>query len=226
MGHAVGAELHLYPHYTEFPEATRVLSERCAQQDGCAPYIIPAGGTNATGALGFVQAAFELAEQQIPDVIYIPMGTGGTHAGLLTGLRLAGLPTRVEAVRVTHPRFRRESDILQLCGEICAKLGVDPVVNESDIVIRDEFFGDDYGIPTPAGEEAVRLFKSREAVCLENTYTGKTVSALLHDLQAGRHAGRTVLYWNTLNSRDFSARIANIDYHSLPDALHPYFEQL
>jgi len=224
MSHAVGAELHLYPHYNEFPEATRLLSEKYLQEDGIAPYIIPAGGTNATGALGFVNAAFELAEQLVPDVIYLPMGTGGTHAGLLVGLRLAGLKTRVEAVRVTHPQFKRESHIRQLCSELCDMLGVAAVIQDSDIIIRDDFFGENYGIPTPEGQQAVDLFQTEESIYLENTYTGKTVAALLHDLRNGRLNGQTVLYWNTLNSRDFSSEIATIDYRGLPPGFHPYFQ--
>jgi 1-aminocyclopropane-1-carboxylate deaminase/D-cysteine desulfhydrase-like pyridoxal-dependent ACC family enzyme len=223
MGRAAGAELHLCKHFNEFPEATRKLSDRCAMEDGIAPYIIPAGGTNATGALGFVNAAFELAEQLRPDVIYLPMGTGGTHAGLLVGLKLVGLDTRIEAVRVTHPQFRQESHILQLCREICEKLEIADVVDKADITIRNEFFGDDYGIPTPAGEQAVELFGALEDVYLEDTYTGKTAAALLHDLRHGKLDRQTVLYWNTLNSRNVDAEIADIDYHDLPSEFHPYF---
>ncbi|MEN8260739.1 MAG: pyridoxal-phosphate dependent enzyme [Pseudomonadota bacterium] len=223
MGHAVGAELHLCPDYTVFPEVTQQISDRCLDEDGIAPYIIPAGGTNATGALGFVNAAFELAEQMQPDVIYIPMGTGGTLAGLLVGLKLAGLNTCVEAIRVVHPRFRTAIHIQKLCNEICTKLGIDPVVKDADIIIRDEFFGEDYGIPTPEGREAVGLFQSKENVHLESTYTGKCAAALLHDLRSGALDDQTLLYWNTLNSRDFSAETDPIDFHSLPPEFHHYF---
>ena len=223
MGYAAGAELHLCAHYSEFPEVTRKLSDRCAMEDGIEPCIIPAGGTNATGALGFVNAAFELVEQLRPDVIYLPMGTGGTHAGLLVGLKLVGLDTRIEAIRVTHPQFRRESHMLQLCTEICAKLGIRSVVDEADIIIRDEFFGEDYGIPTPEGEQAVELFGAMEDIYLEDTYTGKTAAALLHDLRNGKLHDQTVLYWNTLNSRDLDTAIDGIDFHGLPPEFHSYF---
>lgn len=224
MGHAVGADLHLYPQYSAFPEATRQLSEQCLKNDGIAPCIIPFGGSNATGALGFVNAAFEMAEQIQPDVIYIPMGTGGTLAGLLVGLKLTGLKTHIEAVRVVHPSFRNKGHIQTLCDEICARLDMEPVVEDADIIIRDDFLGEDYGIPTPEGQEAVDLFKTLENVYFENTYTGKTAAALLHDLRNGRLDGQTVLYWNTLNSRDLLAEIADIDFHDLPPEFHAYFE--
>ncbi|MCK4563519.1 MAG: pyridoxal-phosphate dependent enzyme [Verrucomicrobia bacterium] len=221
---AVGAELHLCPDFSHFPEITEQIVARSYEEDGIDPYIIPSGGTNAIGALGFVEASFELAEQMQPDVIYLPMGTGGTLAGLLVGLRLAGLKTRVEAIRVVDRDFRNETHIKQLCSEVCAKLGVDLEIDEDDIIIRDEFFGEDYGIPTPAGREAVEFFKARENVQLENTYTGKTTAALLHDLRSGKLDGQTVLYWNTLNSRDFSSAIEGVDFYTLPAGFHPYFD--
>lgn len=226
MQYAVGAELHLCPDYTHFPKTTKQISDRCVQEDRIHPYIIPAGGTNATGALGFINAAFELAEQMQPEVIYLPMGTGGTLAGLLVGLKLAGLKTSIEAIRVVDRAFRNESHVKKLCNELCVKLGVDPVIHDSDITIRDEFYGEDYGIPTPAGREAVEIFRSQENVQLENTYTGKTAAALLHDLRIGALDGQTILYWNTLNSRDFSLEIASIDFLDLPSEFHPYFEMV
>jgi 1-aminocyclopropane-1-carboxylate deaminase/D-cysteine desulfhydrase-like pyridoxal-dependent ACC family enzyme len=223
MQRAVGTELILCPDFTDFPEATRQAAERCRQADGLAPYIIPAGGTNAVGALGFVNAALEMAEQIQPDVIYIPMGTGGTHAGLLVGLKMAGLATRIEAIRVVEPEFRDRSHIKQLCDELAVKLDLDAAVEDSDIVIRDEFFGGGYGIATPEGEEAVERFGEAEGVHLETTYTGKATAALLHDLRSGALDGQTVLYWNTLNSRDLAAQTDGIDFHALPPEFHPYF---
>lgn len=224
MGKAVGAEFHLCSDFTEFPAAAAGISARCLERDGVAPYIIPAGGTNAVGALGFVYAALELAEQIQPDVIYVPMGTGGTLAGLLTGFLLTDIRPRIEAIRVVERSFRDETHVKALCDELCEKLGIELRVQMDDIIIRDEFFGEGYGIPTPAGQQAVEDFHTFEGVIMENTYTGKTVAALLHDLRAGVLDGQTVLYWNTLNSRDFSAEIVDVDFHDLPSAFYPYFE--
>ena len=224
MGWAVGADLRLFPHFSAFPEATRAISDHYLQQDGIEPYIIPAGGTNATGALGFVNAACEMAEQIRPDVIYLAMGTGGTLAGLLVGLRMAGLPTRVVGVRVVDPAFRNRSHIRRLCDDLSTRLGERPVVGDADIVIRDGFLGPDYGIPTPVGQEAVHLLASTEQIKLDNTYTGKAAAALIHDIREGVLDGQTVLFWNTLNARDFSEQIAGMDFRSLPAEFHTYFE--
>jgi 1-aminocyclopropane-1-carboxylate deaminase/D-cysteine desulfhydrase-like pyridoxal-dependent ACC family enzyme len=221
--YAAGAKMILCNHYDEFPALTKTISAEKAAYEGIEPYIIPAGGTNATGALGFVNAAFEMKQQLIPDVIYLPMGTGGTHAGLLTGLRLAGLQTEVQSIRVTHPMFKTEKHIKMLCDQICEKLDTDPVVSASDIILRNEFFGENYGVATPEADEAVRLFKTHEQLTLETTYTGKAVAALLQDLKSGHLDHKTVLYWNTLNSRDLTSAVARIDFHDLPVEFHPYF---
>ncbi|QHI68123.1 1-aminocyclopropane-1-carboxylate deaminase/D-cysteine desulfhydrase [Tichowtungia aerotolerans] len=223
MGQAVGAELHLCSDFNEFPEATRQIVERCKERDGVEPTIIPAGGTNAVGALGFVNAALELAAQMQPDVIYVPMGTGGTVAGLQVGFLLTDFKPRIEAIRVVERAFRDESHIKALCDELCEKLEIQERVALEDITIRDEFFGDGYGIATPEGRGAVDVFQNLENVVLENTYTGKTAAALLHDLRAGMLDGQTVLYWNTLNSRDFSDEITGVCGRDLPPEFAPYF---
>lgn len=241
------AELILCTHYREFPETTARIVQRQLNADGIEPYIIPAGGTNVIGALGFLEAAFELAEQLTqpscplstpPDIIYLPFGTGGTLAGLLVGLQLAGLTqTRVEAVRVVDANFRNETHVQQLCKDIFTLLEYQSKNHaqtenllrafaslRENIHIRNEFFGEDYGISTPEAEDAVQTFRALEDIELETTYTGKTLAALLHDIQSGALEGKSVLYWNTLNSRDFSAEIQHSDYHTLPPAFHPYFE--
>lgn len=224
MGHAVGAELILCDDFGDFPSVTAETAQRCRERDGIDPTIIPAGGTNAVGALGFVNAALELAGQLRPDVIYVPMGTGGTVAGLLTGFLLTDFAPRIEAIRVVERAFRDETHIKALCDELCQKLEIEARVAQEDILIRDEFFGTGYGTPTPAGRRAVEDFHTFEGVIMENTYTGKTAAALLHDLRAGKLEGQTVLYWNTLNSRDVSAEIDGLDFHDLPLAFHSYFE--
>lgn len=228
MHHTSGTELHFVETYAQLPEITEKISTQRKSIDGIAPYIIPPGGTNTIGALGFVNAALELSKQIQPDVIYIPMGTGGTLAGLLVGLKIAGLSTRIEAIRVVDATFRNETHIQALCDKLFKKLihpkDAKPLsINKSDIHIRNEFFGDGYGIPTAAGREAVKTFKTLEKISLETTYTGKCTAALLHDLNVGSLANQTVLYWNTLDSHDFSAQTNSIDWRALPAPVHPYF---
>ncbi len=73
--------------------------------------------------------------------------------------------------------------------------------------------------------EAVSLMDESEGIKLEGTYTGKTLAALVNDARSGRVQDKTLLFWNTVNSRDFSSVIESIDYHSLPREFHCYFAE-
>src|SRR5262245_21395251 len=106
LDHAAGAELHLAG------SVGGIVAQslwRCAKAIASAQplAIIPTGGTSARGAIGYVNAGFELAEQvraggmPEPDAIFVPLGSGGTVAGLMLGCRLAGLRSRIVAVLVT-----------------------------------------------------------------------------------------------------------------------------
>ena len=86
-----------------------------------------------------------------------------------------------------------------------------------------DYFGEGYGHPTPEGIEALKLFKEREKIKLEPTYTAKTCAALL-DFIRGIPSGACILYWHTYNSVDLSKEAAGIDYRDLPRVFHQFFE--
>jgi D-cysteine desulfhydrase len=106
LDYAAGAEMY---YGASVPSLTVVALRVCAQEflRRGMPYIVPTGGTSALGVLGYINAAFELAEQikagELPEPawIFVPCGTGGTVAGLVAGAKLAGLRSRVAAVLVT-----------------------------------------------------------------------------------------------------------------------------
>jgi 1-aminocyclopropane-1-carboxylate deaminase/D-cysteine desulfhydrase-like pyridoxal-dependent ACC family enzyme len=132
--------------------------------------------------------------------------------------------TRIETIRVVDPLFRPAIHIKKLCYELCTKLNISVEMNDSAIHIRDEFYGEDYGIPTPEGREALEFFKIQENIVFENTYPRKTAAALLQGLRSRVLDRQTVLHWNTLNSRNLDAEIDPIDFHDLPDAFYSDFE--
>ncbi len=231
------AELH---HY-EDPEALDAGVEnqlRChCRKTGREPAVIPPGGSNPLGATGFVNAAMELKEQidaglmPEPDYIYAALGSTGTVAGLLVGLRVLGMKTRVRAVRVVSTDVVEEERLAELFNETVDFLSsLDPrfprlELDSNDLEVNDDFLGDGYALFTPAGVAAVQETAQAEGIQLDGTYTGKTMAALQADALSGKLAGRVALFWNTLSSRDFSEIIADIDYRQLPSAFHRYFEE-
>ncbi|MGC9984890.1 MAG: pyridoxal-phosphate dependent enzyme [Polyangia bacterium] len=209
---AAGATLHFVDSYGQALSRGAELRDEIARRDGIEPFVIPFGGTNARGTIGFVNAAIELAGQidagalPEPDLIYVPYGSTGTANGLAIGLAAVGLRTSVIGVRVvpaesTNPvRSRRiMEEAVALLHELDA--GFPSLKPEGvALAVRDGFLGDGYAAATAESEEAVSLAEANN-IHIETTYTGKALAALVADTRAGKLAGKTALFWNTYNSR-------------------------
>jgi D-cysteine desulfhydrase len=172
---------------------------------GAKRYFIPAGGSSPLGSLGYVKAVLELKSQIAegilpePRFIFVPVGTCGTMAGLEVGVRLAGLRSHVVGIRVadlvvanTWTISRMVQRILRLIGAVDADN-----INPSDVELWHGDFGEGYAIPTEAGTRAVAMMAEHEGITLENTYTGKALSGLIHYVTARHHKGKPVLFWHT-----------------------------
>lgn len=232
-----GAELHLYPNKPLLSMGTTVQLLRHRLKTGKAPYLIPPGGSSPAGVVGFVNAAFELrnqverGEMPEPDLIYLGMGTAGTLVGLLIGLGILKMKTRVMPVRVVDEKFTDIHTVFQLHGRTISLLGSAAAVfpglelSAKDVEIVADFLGEGYARFTREGKQAVTLLEETEGIKLDGTYTGKTFAALLAAAKEGKLKNKVVLFWNTLNAHDFSHSIKDMDYQQLPKSLHHYFEQ-
>ena len=236
MSYKSGAEIHMYR--SSGGVAAGVIAQQMLHRikTGRKPYVIPAGGSSALGAVGYVNAAFELRDQIAegllpePARVYVAAGTAGTAAGLILGFRAMRMKTQVIPVRVTGETFVNVQRFLALLKEMNALLrDADPSFPlcdfaESDILLRHDCYGEQYALYTKESVEAVRLMRETQSIPLEGTYTGKACAALIDDARNGLLKGKPVLFWNTYNSRDFTNEIAGVDYHDLPRACHEYFE--
>lgn len=209
-----GAELHFAPGFaSSFALAAWLIASRTGRGQG-SPYRIPPGGSNALGSIGYVDAAFELAGQiergELPEPshVVVALGSGGTSAGLLAGLPLAGLRSRLICVLVSDvirldarriaARARRTLAKLRRHG---ADVGRTSPAAE-DVTVEDGWLGPGYGHATEGGERAIRLFGERAGVQLEPVYTGKTAAALLELNRRGAFGEGPVLYWHTYSRPD------------------------
>jgi D-cysteine desulfhydrase len=205
-----GAVIHMVDSFGAALSRGTELREQLAREEGIEPAVIPFGGTDARGTLGFVNAAVELSAQIAqgllpePDFIYLPYGSTGTAAGLALGLLALGLRTRVVGVRVVPAEATNPVRTARITNEAAALLreadGHFPAVSAKDaaLTIREGFLGEGYAVPTPESQAAVAL-AAAHGLHLETTYTGRALAALAADV--GRLAGKTVLFWNTYNSR-------------------------
>jgi len=200
-------------------------------------WVIPAGGSNWLGAVAFVNAGLELADQVAsgiippPDRLYVANGTMATAAGLALGLALAGLDTEVQAIRVTHESIANRAAMHRLMVKTATLLRrLDSTIpadlaDRSRISFRDDFFGGGYAHSNSATDRALSVARDELGLTLETTYTAKALAAMLHDLEQPRYAQQSMLFWNTYNSRPLSANTARpSDVSRLPEEFLRYFD--
>ncbi|KAF1050006.1 D-cysteine desulfhydrase family protein [Xylophilus sp.] len=160
---------------------------------GRKPYAIPGGGSSPLGALGYAVAGRELATQA-RDVgldlraVALATGSGGTQAGLLAGLALAGALPRVAVTGhcVSRAADVQAAKVRALVRETCGLLGLDAAAAEAAVRADDRQVGPGYAAPTDAMREAVRLLAETEGILLDPVYTGKAFAGLVADVRAGR----------------------------------------
>jgi len=174
---------------------------------GRPPYLLPAGGSSPVGALGYVEAALEIAAQvedgALPEPAHVvfPVGTGGTAAGLALGFQLAGMRTRVVGA-VVNDQLRLDASVFARLARRSAKLlerrgaRLGPLHLEPDVftVTRDQI-GAGYGHPTEAAARATAL-AAEDRLALDPVYTAKAMAGLLALRADGRLDG-PVLFVHT-----------------------------
>ncbi|MDR2080374.1 MAG: D-cysteine desulfhydrase [Campylobacteraceae bacterium] len=152
------------------------------------PYIIPIGGSNALGALGYVQASLEIANQ-IKDTgvnfayILTASGSGGTHAGLAAGLFHVLKSIKLIGVSVSRKADEQMQKVASLVADIDNLLGIK---TDANINIWDEYFPPRYGEPNEKCLEAVKLFAELDGVLLDPVYTGKAAAGLIDGVKKRR----------------------------------------
>ncbi|WP_163851967.1 D-cysteine desulfhydrase [Pseudooceanicola aestuarii] len=151
---------------------------------GKQPYIIPGGGSNAVGALGYANCALELLGQANDmglkiDRLVTATGSAGTQAGLITGLRAlnAGIP--LLGIGVRAPREKQEANVFALAQATAEKLGCSGVVAREDVVANTDYVGEGYGIPNAGTIEAIEMFARTEGLLLDPVYSGKGAAGLI-----------------------------------------------
>ena len=170
---------------------------------GQRPYTIPRGGASVLGTLGYVEAAYELAEQCtakgiVPDAIVLATGSCGTQAGLLAGVQLLRLPWRVEGFTVSRQVDEVKLRVLTLAQAAIELLGFTQTIAPQDVIVHGGFIGPGYGVPTPEGAEAIRLAARCEGIFLDPTYTGKAMAGFLAYSRAGHFSrDETVIFLHT-----------------------------
>ncbi|NWL77490.1 D-cysteine desulfhydrase [Pseudomonas taiwanensis] len=187
-----GTEVELVPNLDNADELLAATGERL-RAAGKKPYLVPIGGSNALGALGYVRAGLELAEQikasgEHFSAVVLASGSAGTHAGLALALESALPGTRVVGVTVSRPDATQRPKVEGLLQRTADLLGV-PVPAGLKVELWDEYFFPRYGEPNAGTLDAVRQAASLEGLLLDPVYTGKAFAGLLDGLGKGAFEG-------------------------------------
>ncbi len=185
----LGATLKYVPRDTQMVEAGERAADEVRRAGG-KPYIIPVGGSNPIGALGYVGCAAEILQQAADldirvDRVVHATGSNGTQAGLVAGFDGMRSGVRVLGVTVGRSRSVQEKGVAALVDETWAHLGLKGAAPHDNIEANDGYFGEAYGVPTPAMKEAVQLLAETESLLLDPVYSGKAMSGLIDLIRKG-----------------------------------------
>ncbi len=190
-----GATLQVVPSMEAATERTKQVLDAIRGRGG-KPYFIPAGGSTALGALGYVDAARELAAQAAAlqlkiDHIMVTTGSSTTHAGLVVGFHaLEMTQPGYQAPPVTGISvYQREQPaaalVRQRARETAELLGISTAGLDERVIVTDAYLGRGYGEPTEGMLEAVQLAARLEGLLLDPVYTGKTMAGLIDRARQG-----------------------------------------
>lgn len=155
------------------------VAERLEAQ-GFRPYVIPVGGSNALGALGYVESALEIAQQcegavNVSSVV-VASGSAGTHAGLAVGLEQLMPDVDLIGVTVSRSIAQQLPKVEALQQAVAQSLSVSA---NNPITLWDDYFAPGYGKPNEEGLEAIKLLARLEGILLDPVYTGKAMAGLI-----------------------------------------------
>lgn len=200
------------------------------------PYVVMPGGTMARSCVGHVSAALELKAQidagllPEPDFIYVPMGSLGTAAGLVLGLKLAGLRSRVVGVAVSYRWYctrgrtirlaKRTLSFLRRCDPSIPRVTLAP----SDVEIVTDALGPGYAWFTPEAAELSGALNETERLLVDGTYTGKTLDGAARYIEQASAQSRVHLFWHTYHPLPTTVP-TDEDFARLHPRLHRYLSE-
>lgn len=177
------------------------------KREGKKPYVIPVGGSNGLGSMGYIDAYHEIEIQRKEKNLsfhweFVTAGSAGTFAGIYMGQKIHQSESKLIGVSPWLSETEIKEQIID-----CIHEGFDFIDNCSvqqnridslNIHIEDRFIGEGYGKPTKEGIQALKLVASSESILLDHVYTAKTMACLIHYVETGLIApNESVLFWHT-----------------------------
>jgi len=179
------------------------VAEKYRKEMGKKVYTIVGGGSNPTGAMGYVNCVYEMIQQfneQNLDIDHICHATGsaGTQAGLVTGLKAAGADINLLGFGTKSAKEKQEENVFKLAERTAEKIGKPGLVQRADVVADCSYVGEGYGIPAESTIEAIRMFAELESLLLDPVYSAKSAAGLIDYCRKGLFKkGEKVVFLHT-----------------------------
>ncbi len=178
-----------------------VLDEtfRQAQQAGRKPYMIPYGGSSATGMMGYVEAMKEIATEAVQfDWIVTASSSGGTQAGMVLGALTTGYPGKILGICIEGSAEELAGTVTSLVREGAELIGENIEISRDMVLVNDHYTGGGYGVMDKPEIEAIKLFARHEGLLLDPVYTGRAAAGLIDLVRKGYFKNEDkVLFWHT-----------------------------
>ncbi len=190
LDHVHGAAIERRPGGSNMQAEMEAVAAKLTDA-GQRPYVIPGGGSNPLGAVGYVNAALELVNQSAErglriDHLVHATGSAGTQAGLVVGLQALNSPIRLLGIGVRAPREKQEAMVHDLGRRTWDFLGLRGELPRDVVTANCDYVGGGYGVPTAGMVEAVRLLAQTEGLLLDPVYSGKGMAGLIDLIRKGR----------------------------------------
>ncbi|MCL2767143.1 MAG: D-cysteine desulfhydrase [Synergistaceae bacterium] len=170
---------------------------------GRKPYVIPGGGSNAIGSMGYVACAQEMLHQFFEmdlniGAIVCTSGSAGTHAGVLTGIVGNNAQIPVIGISINRKKETQSKMVYELSEKLAKKLNLKEAPALKDVIVFDDYVGEGYSRVTDDMLESVKLLARKEAILLDPVYTGKTMAGMIDLLRNGYFNGmKNILFLHT-----------------------------
>ena len=206
----LGARIHVVRNDGSAAKLKEVVAEHAAS--GRKAYVVPIGGSNAVGSLGYVEAFGEISRQAGAidvkvDAIVHASSSCGTQGGLIAGAAIAQSSTRIMGVNVYK---KNGADIASTAHsnavDVLTLVTGTPAEMTDRVHVIDGYQGEGYGIASEAMKEAVQMTAQTEGLLLDPVYTGKAMAALIGHVRRGKFArAQTVVFLHTGGAATLSA---------------------
>ena len=177
-----GTTIEFRPPGLDMNAEAQAVTDRL-RDEGNKPYLIPGGGSNEIGALGYVASAQEILHQINAmnidlKLLVVATGSAGTQAGLVAGFHAHGCDIPIMGISVRQPHDIQVENVYRLAVKTAALL-TDKPLGRDHVLVDDGYVGEGYGIPTDGTIAATNTLASHEGILLDPVYSGKGMAGLI-----------------------------------------------